>query len=267
MPQHDTAWERVSVVPPRRLGRLLSEARSARGLTLDELAASADGRFSLAALASIECGARDVSDAEVRVLANLYGVASSSLVPPRSKLEIDLDEGKLFVAGHNRRLPHRAHDREDVLSRYLAMVYSMRHLAPGTPVPLRVDDLEVLGRALRVGSRTLESDLVALMANPADVVGWRARLLRRKMLIPAAGVLVATVAAGALVLMQPASTTANTGGTAVDAPAVTLDIGAPLVQERLTPPDSGSQQATIGVGMPHPSLIPAVTAERPVAGG
>ena len=42
MPQHDTAWERVSVVPPRRLGRLLSEARSARGLTLDELAASAD---------------------------------------------------------------------------------------------------------------------------------------------------------------------------------------------------------------------------------
>lgn len=120
----------------------------------------------------------------------------------------------------------------------------MRHLAPGTPVPLRVDDLEVLGRALRVGSRTLESDLVALMANPADVVGWRARLLRRKMLIPP-GVLVATVTAGALVLMQPASTTANTGGTAVDAPAVTLDIGAPLVQERLTPPDSGSQQATI----------------------
>ena len=121
----DTDWEQVSLVPQRRLGALLSSARAAKGLTIEQVAEQSGGRFSIAALASVERGSCPSSDPELRVLSELYGIEASSLVPARSKLIIDLDEGLISVEDTRTKLPRHARDREDVLSRYLAMVYSM----------------------------------------------------------------------------------------------------------------------------------------------
>jgi hypothetical protein len=160
---------------------------------------------------------------------------------------VDLEEGRLLVDDNRTRLGRRA-DRDDVLTRYLAMVYAMRHIEPGTPIPLRVDDLDVLGRALRVGSRTLTADLQSLMANPDDLVGWRTRILRRKVLFPAAGVLVAFCGVGALLLVQPAeapsTTNVNTPAAAVNpsSPLPSADIGEAIVQERGTDGSAGPVQ-------------------------
>lgn len=238
-------WERSTLVPPRRLGNLLSEARARRGLTLEEAAAMSDGRFSLSTLSSIERGSRPVTDQDARVLAEVYGLESSSLVPARSKLIVDLGEGVLTVDDRTARVGRVAPARDEVLARYLTMVYSMRQAEPGTPLVLRVDDLDVLGRALRVGGQTLAADLDALMANPRDLLGWRSRVLKRRVLIPAAGVLVALMGVGALVLVQgqqpadanegapsPSTTLLPTShaGVALDVPT---DIGSAVVQERL----------------------------------
>ena len=61
-------WESGSLIPSRRLGALLSNARAAKGFTLEDLAARSNGRFTLATLSSIERGTRDVSDEDARKL-------------------------------------------------------------------------------------------------------------------------------------------------------------------------------------------------------
>lgn len=238
-------WERSTLVPPRRLGKLLGDARARRGVTLEEAAAMCNGKFSLSTLSSIERGSRPVSDHEARVLAEVYGLESASLVPPRSKLVVDLGEGVLAVDDRTARIGRSAPARDEVLARYLTMVYSMRGEEPGTPLVLRVDDLDVLGRALRIGSQTLAADLDALMANPRDLLGWRSRVLKRRVLIPAAGVLVALMGVGALVLVQgqqPADANEGAPSPSTSLPPtsparvaldVPTDIGAAVVQERL----------------------------------
>lgn len=258
-------WEAGSLIPPRRLGALLSDARAAKGYTLEDLARRSDGRFSLAALSSIERGSRDVSDDDARKLAKIYELEATSLVPPRSKLIVDLGEGLLTVDDRSLRIGRSAPSRDEVLARYLTMVYSMRRLEPGAPLVLRVDDLDVLGRALRVGSRILESDLESLMEHPESILGWRSRVLRRRVLIPAAGVMVALLGVGALVLVQgpqPADAGTNTpiGGPGAAA-IVPVDVGSAVVQERLPDGTPGPVVVRHGVDAPVPAGADAVGAE------
>lgn len=231
----------TALIPPRRLGRILSAARAGAGLTLEDVAALSQGRFSLSTLSSIERGTWELSDEDARLLATMYRVDSTELVPPRSRLIVDLDEGFLQVDAHRSALAHAAPTKDEVLARYLTMVYSMRRIEPGRAVTLRVEDLDVLGRALRVGARTLEADLEALMSRPAEMVGWRDRILHRRVLIPAAGVLVAALGVGALVLVQSSDpVSAETTEPGVDrselrspsSVAVPVDIGTAIVQER-----------------------------------
>ena len=144
----------------------------------------------------------EFDDGQLAGVATLYGVDVATIVPPRSKLVVDLDEGILRVDGRRSATEvGEGADRHEVLARYLALVYSMRQVQPGAEITLRVDDLDVLGTCLRVGRQTLVADLESLMSNPDDLVGWRLRLLRKKVLVPAAGILVSFCGVAALVLI------------------------------------------------------------------
>src|SRR4051794_9619823 len=99
-----TEWERGSLIPPRRLGALLSDARSARGHTLEDLVARSAGKFTLTTLSSIERGSREVSDDDARALADIYGLTATSFVPPRSRLIVDLQEGTLSIDDRSTRV-------------------------------------------------------------------------------------------------------------------------------------------------------------------
>jgi len=269
-------WESGSLIPPRRLGALLSAARASKGFTLEDLAAKSNGRFTLAALSSIERGTRDVSDEDAAKLSAIYELETTSLVPPRSKLIVDLDEGLLQIDDRHARIGRSTPSRDEVLARYLTMVYSMRRLEPGTSIPLRIDDLDVLGRALRVGSRTLEADLEALIANPGDLLGWRSRLLKRRVLIPAAGVMVALLGVGALVLVgaqDPAQASVDVPAAAptTSAPLVEASIGAAVVQERNADGTEGPVVVRNGESVTAATpdaavLIEPTTQERPAEG-
>ena len=241
------AFEHIGVVPPRRLGALLSSERVRRGLTIEQISEASAGRLPLHRLSSIERGTARFSDDELALVIDLYGVAPSSLVPERSQLMIDLDEGLLWVnETSNRARVRPSAGRDDVLSRYLAMVYSMRHIEPGTRVSLRIDDVDVLGRALRAGTDTIIADLDSLMSRDDGPVSWRLRLLKSRVVVPAAGVLVAFCAAGALLLVQgnaaasaevrsPDTSTTSTApatATAVSPATAPVSVGTAVVQER-----------------------------------
>jgi hypothetical protein len=232
-------WEQAGLIPPRRLGALLSGARAATGTTLAEMAEASDGWFTLSALASIERGTTPVFGPDLERVVELYGVEVDSLIPSRSKLVVDLDEGRMWVSqtGHKARLHHRS-THDDVLSRYLSMVYCMRDIDPGTHITLRVEDLDVLGASLGTGVDRLVADLEALMDDPGGKITWRARLLKRSVLIPAAGLLVAFCGAGALILTaadEPAGATVEPAHLSTGRPADAATEGLPTTEVRVGP--------------------------------
>ncbi len=189
----------ASLVPPTRFGALLTDHRTRRGLTIDELRVQSDLPFSAAELRQIEHGKLALTDDQVNRLMAAYGAVSGTLVPDRSELVVDLHHGAMFVAANTKVLPPHA-GFDDILGRYLSLLYLMRGLEPGSELALRTDDLETLAKALERNIAEVERRLVELML-PGEVTPWFSRV-RHRLAIPAAGLLVGLTAVGSLVLVE-----------------------------------------------------------------
>jgi transcriptional regulator with XRE-family HTH domain len=203
----------------------LRETREQRGETREQIAGRLGDGATPDLLGEVENGTFDLTDRDVAILSDAYGVQTRELVPARSRLVIDLDEGTVAVAEQVRAFV--SDDPDQVLTRYLSLVYALRGLPPGTPVPLRDLDLAVLGQALRMGAGEVEARLVGLMQDPEQRVGTTTRDLRKRLVVPAAGLLVAVTAVGALVLITRDGDRADAGTT--PAPAVEETVVAPPV--------------------------------------
>jgi hypothetical protein len=245
------------------LGALLKTAREDAGTSLEELSARS-GRYPVDELAAIEAGDRTLDDHEVDRVVALYGVERDALVPDRDELVIDLDHHELAAAGHTQPLAGAAPTPEEVLGTYLTLVYTLRAAEPGTPVRLRQADLDVLAQALALATSDVEQRLEGLMAGPQRVVlQQRAKLLRTRVLVPAAGVLVAVCVGGALVVWarsssepssspQPTTTTIH-GPAAVAHPGASTTTTPASVPPTSTP---GAPATVEGNGLRH-DQIPA----------
>lgn len=238
-----------SLVPPGRLGALLTEQRTRRGLTVEELCVATHLPFDPDELRRIEQGRLSLTDDQVTRLMVAYEAFTGPVVPERSELVVDLEHGALFAGPRTRVLPEGA-GFDDILSRYLSLLYLMRGLEPGHELVLRGDDLDVLSAALERTVAEVEGRLFELMA-PDQVGPWIQRL-RNRLAVPAAGILVGLTTVGSLVFVQlpegdrptvasaPSGTAAAADGTepadvvmaaTVVAPA-DAEIAAPVVVER-----------------------------------
>ena len=211
----------LTLVPTRRLGGLLREAREASDLSLDELAADSP-HFDVVDLREIEEGDRALNEAEREQVVALYPVDPDTMVPGRTDLVVDLAHHRLATADRTQPLAGPAPTADEVLSSYLSLVYALRCTTPGTRVPLRQADLDVLGRALTLATPEVEHRLVELMASPTPDLRRRSRLLRVRVLVPAA-VLLAVTAVGALVV-----TTRIDDSRSSTPPAVVVPTGAQI---------------------------------------
>ena len=236
------------LLPPKRLGTLLAEARLDGGFSLTEAADALGATWSPLTLLEVETGRRPVMDPDVKALTELYGIETTTLIPERSHLVVDLTEGTFAAGDRTIRFEGEKVERREVLAQYLAMVYAMRDVSPGTAVPLREPDLEILEGVLGAPKRNIEAELRAMMLVPDGPVAHRLGRLRGRLLIPVIGVVVAVTAVGTLLLVSgdsDASVVTTTGDTetvdtpagaepGVDAPAATdVEIGDAVVQERL----------------------------------
>ncbi len=218
--------DQVALVPPRRLGSLLRQARIAAGSELDEFATRGD--FGVVDLDDIEHGRRQIDDPTLAMLLSLYGIEDSGLLPERSRLVIDLDAGRIAVDQDDMSVDTSA-DADRVLARYLALVYRLRDLPLGTRLHLRDVDLDVLSTALSIDAIDVETRLERLMRDKSDV-GRDQGKLRRRLLVPLAGVIVAATAVGVLVLVsQSTDTTPVVGNTPTTAVSTDLGSGAAVV--------------------------------------
>lgn len=187
----------TTLVPPRRLGMLLREARVAAGL---ELAALIDGTdLSVVELDDIEHGRRELDEATLETLVRIYGIEDTGIVPARSRLVIDLDEGRIAVNHTDLEVDPLA-GPDAVLARYLALVYRLRDLPVGAAVHLRDVDIEVLGNALELATEEVESRLDRLIADETSVAEDQKRI-RRQLVMPLVGVVIAATTVGTLVLV------------------------------------------------------------------
>lgn len=219
------------LLPPKRLGGLLAGARVASGFSLDDAARRLGRSWTTLDLLEVETGRRPVLDPDIKVLTELYGIPTTDLIPERSHLVVDLTEGTMAAGDRIVTFAGDEVERREVLGQYLAMVYSMRDVRPGTAVPLRTPDLEILEGVLSVPRAQVEAELRDLMVHHGELVEPRLARLRGRILIPVIGVVVAATAAGMLLLVADSDASQPDDG---DTPVtVETEIGDAVVQERL----------------------------------
>jgi len=228
--------EALALVPSWRLGDLLREARDSDGRTLADMA-SRSPDYDVDRLSAIERGDQPLGETELEAIVALYGIDSAELVPDRTDLVVDLDHHRLATAGHTQPLAGSAPTADEVLASYLSLVYTMRKAEPGSRVPLRQADLDVLSRALALAAPDIEHRLADLMVAPTDLVRERWHFLKTRVLVPAAGILVAVTVAGAIVVSTRFNAATPPPTTAVSTPpAGTVDtsvqIGGAATQSR-----------------------------------
>lgn len=214
----------TTLVPPRRLGALLRQARVTARQELSDL--SAGSGLSLVELDDIEHGRRPLDEATLSHLVSVYGIEDVGIMPERSQLVIDLDEGRISVNRTDIDVDS-TYGTDAVLTRYLALVYRLRDLPLGAPLELRDIDIDVLSTSLTMPAPDVELRLNRLMESRSDVEKDQQRI-RRQLLLPLVGVVIAATGVGTLVLVAdgtdespaPASQTVDFGSARIAAPAI-----------------------------------------------
>jgi len=188
----------ASLVPPARLGALLSNRRQEIGADLATLAKQSNGELNLIELEAIEKGRQEINDDQIEMITNLYDLESGNIVPQRSRLIVDLD-GQTLRAG-TEQVQFTSQNFDQVLEQYLSLLYLLRDVNPGSELTLRKPDLLALEEALQRSIIDIEQNLFSLMSQPQIIT--RTSWLSQRKIIPAAGLLVGLTAFGSLVLLQ-----------------------------------------------------------------
>jgi transcriptional regulator with XRE-family HTH domain len=227
-------------VPTARVGERLVQARRDAGM--GRWRASRVAQISRSNLARMERGRMRPPDGTVIALCRTYDVAVSWLVPERSGNEVVVGAGRIEVAGRARVLSggtgEGEHAVEAVLGSYLAIVRELRGVGAGGVVSLRDEDLVALARSLGDTPSEIEARLVDLMKlSREEARAVRRELLKRRVAVPAAGLLLATAAVtgsldgasggagragGGTFAGARAEHAVDQGGAAVGGPSVTL---------------------------------------------
>lgn len=194
-----TMASNLGLVPQKRLGALLAERRELYGYNIADMARRSMGRFSESDLESIESGAVTLDDVAIEALSLLYEFNSAPPAQQRSKLIIADDEDFPLPMG-----PEAFTDEviASVLQRYTALLYLLRNQPVGEPLALRGDDVTMLADAFNRTDEDIADELNRIMADDVEIVSEFAERMRRRLVVPAAGLLVGPTPAGMLILVK-----------------------------------------------------------------
>lgn len=204
----------LSLVPPRRLGVLVGDARVRQHLTIEQVASRSQGRLSVHEVKLLEAGRLAVDDTDVRLLAELLGLPLGHLIPQRTELVIDRTEGRVIAGDSVGRFVPMA-TADEVAHRYLALVRALRVEGPmddSLVVPVRSADLNVLAEALFRSEVEVRALLDTCLNDAAAEIRAMSTRSSRRPFMPGLGLLVAFTSMGALLLVPSAGAT-ESGGT------------------------------------------------------
>lgn len=189
----------LGLVPQRRLGALLADRRELYGYTIVDMARRSMGRFTAPELEAIESGGVTLDDAAIEALSLLYEFNSAPPTQQRSRLIIADDEDVPVHVG-----PEAFDDDliASVLQRYVALLHLLRNTPVGQRLPLRSDDTAMLANAFDLTELEISTRLQRIMETDGEAVSEQAERMRRRLVVPAAGLLVGPTPIGMLVLVK-----------------------------------------------------------------
>lgn len=191
----------AELVPPKRLGQAMSDYRKERNIGLRALAHRSNGWFSVRDLKRFESGKMPVDQETLLELTALYEIEALEVLVARKDLEISLEYGVLEVGGRKGQWEPTQANVDEILKRYLGLLYSVREVRVGAQIPLRDRDLTILAQALELPADSVRAQLLELIATQQTQIKILSRAFDRKVLVPAAGILVAATAVGSLVMI------------------------------------------------------------------
>ncbi|HEY5165550.1 MAG TPA: helix-turn-helix domain-containing protein, partial [Acidimicrobiia bacterium] len=160
---------------PKDVGRNLRHVRKQQGLSRGAAARSAG--LTRRELAHYERGKVEVPESDLWCLAGSCGVDVSELLPRREPLRVSPDLSTISTGDTIRHLRGPA-EPDGLLREYLAMIYELRNLPLGSPVPLRQPDLTALADALGGTPDSIEHRLIEIIgASPEEAARIRAMIL------------------------------------------------------------------------------------------
>jgi hypothetical protein len=169
-------------MPPARLGALLADARRRSGLGL--VAAAREAGCSMLALRAVERGRRPCPPELCLRLAEVYG---DLLVVP-DRVGPVVGGGRLTLGLESVPAPG---DPDELLATYAELLTRLRGATPGTPIPLRADDLEALAATTGRDAGDVEQRIVELLGcSVEEARELHGAMLRRKLVVPIAGIAV-----------------------------------------------------------------------------
>jgi transcriptional regulator with XRE-family HTH domain len=216
-----------------------------------------------------------ITSEQIEEAARAYGLEREELLPERAPVQVDLDARVIRVADVEITLQSDA--SEEVMSTYLRVIQTLRGSRRGTLMALRDDDLEILAEVLGDDPDQIEERLMEIMGiSRAEAVALRRKLLKRRVLAPAAG-----MAVGVTLVAAPGQQTAERAEPpppppAEEPPVVTEQPEPEVADPPLTPSARDSWTAPVQVAVeevaveqeaasPPPAALPAQPAPAPAA--
>lgn len=198
MPATSTVLDEENLVPAARFGAALHRERAQSGATMAAIARESDGRFLPDQLVVVERGAATLSDADVVLLARLYGLGERAWASA-SSLELVLDRvpmSDIGTGGPTTSDRTREESLSWVAARFLALSVLLGIDVTSGPV-----GLDVLADAVEL-SLDATVDLVATtLDNDAATVGSMIGEMESRVVVPEVGFLVAETTTGSLLLV------------------------------------------------------------------
>lgn len=233
-------------MPPERLGSLLRAARKRRGWSRKHAAAKAG--TTPACLRAYERGEKTIPIELCTKLAACYGDDLLAHVPARTP---ELVDDALDASEHG-----------DVIETYARLVRRVRRCKPGEPIELRTSDVAAIAAALGLTSDELETRIAAALGCTREEARALHRgLLRRRVILPVAGLAAGVVAFGGIAYAASGSGQPVTPAPA-PAPAPVVHI-AHAIAARFAPSTTTVPAPTPSTALTHPQPTTVVPVPKP----
>ena len=212
----------LGLIPPARLGTFVAEVRRQSGLTREAASLSSGGRLSVTDLSMIERGRLICRESQLGAIEDVFGLRFGQAAPTRTRLIIDAGQGRLVMGGQVAQVMPDCSD-DELLLRYLTLVYLCRRARPGTYVVPRSDDVDTLALVLDRPTVDIRQSLARLPHTERDVLRVAVRTASTRRLLPGLGLFVGMHARGALLMVDPETPQADlpTGHERVAKPSTT----------------------------------------------
>jgi hypothetical protein len=190
------------LIPPARLGSFVAEARQQIGMSREAVALSSGGRLSVTDVTMLERGRLVCGENQLCAIEDVLGLRFGQTAPSRTRLVVDSEQGRLVLGGKVASfVPECSSD--EILLRYLTLIYLCRRARPGTYIVPRSDDIQTLAQLLDLPELEIRQSLARLPYLERDVLRVAVRTASKRRVLPGLGLFVGLHQRGALLLVDP----------------------------------------------------------------